>query len=403
MMGNFAKSALQNLTGADSGMSTIDTMTKNNYLSQFIGLAGSSLKSAIESGLVDPNPQPAQPADAPPTPEMIRKQKQAAAADAAQKQMAANPASKVWKSNRAPVGTPASSTPKAAAKTATATSQPAVWKNNRKPYAPATTSPVNETKYEKLNAIFESILTETGTSISTFIQQFFTKQMQGVDISSATAKVKELADKVQADYQKDGGKAALTQLANLGYTLEMVSGTGTSDATQGTTATQTQQAPQTAQQAMSNALGGATPKEKTVYQQVKGMLNKLDNTSKKRILASLQKSLGTTGTPVTPSTKTTPTAGSNAFAQMGQQLTQPGATNTASTTPAAKSSTGGKIQQTGAGQVHTKSRKNPNIKRRAKKATEVPQQKPQWTGVPKKEKASVTNEGKRVVKVWGQK
>ena len=43
--------------------------------------------------------------------------------------------------------------------------------------------------------------------------------MHGVDTSSASAKVKELCDAVEKSYTKDGGKAALTQLANLGFAL----------------------------------------------------------------------------------------------------------------------------------------------------------------------------------------
>lgn len=79
------------------------------------------------------NTQPAQPA---PTgsPEDVRKAKQAAAAKTAQDQLAANPVkpaapAAVWKNNRAPAGTPASTSPQAAAATAAPAAQQAAAPN----------------------------------------------------------------------------------------------------------------------------------------------------------------------------------------------------------------------------------------------------------------------------------
>ena len=137
------------------------------------------------------------------------------------------------------------------------------------------------------------------------------------------------------------------------------------------------------------------------------MLDKLDKKGKQRILSALQKSLGTAGASTASTASTAPTsdAGANAFAQMGKQITQPGVTNPA---PATKTSTGGKIQQTGLGQVHTKSRANPNIKRRAKPAaapaatpaaTPAPAQ--QWKG--RKKVATPVAESRGPVKVWGKR
>jgi hypothetical protein len=78
-------------------------------------------------------------------------------------------------------------------------------------------------------------------------------------------------------------------------------------------------------------------------------------------LNTLQKSLGaSSGAPASD-------PGANAFAQMGKQITQPGVNNPALST---KTSTGGKTQQTGLGQVHTKSRDNPNINRRGTNVAE---------------------------------
>jgi len=471
MFGDYGSAVMQNLSNklAGSGegsMSTLDKMTKNQYINNFVGLASTNLESAIESTRVDPDAtsqptaQPAvqQPATtgpgapaqaAPQSPEEIRKAKQAAAAKVAQGQMAANP---VPQKPAAPVQptpaqirqqkqaaaaasaqqqmAPVSKLPanqvavqsqnirqkKQAAATQAANQQaapfskvspaPAVWKNNRKPNAPATRRPMAE-----------SIIMEAGMTISDFMQQFVKKQLQGLDIGSEQAKIKELCDKVQATYSKDGGKSAITQLANLAFSLEHAGGAAaTEPATAQSSSTssnpftagmdaalgnKTNSAPSTASATNQATAPQDAKKEQTVYMQVKGMLDKLDKKGKQRILSALQKSLGSTG-----STTTAPSAndpGANAFAQMGKQVTQPGVTNPSAST---KTSTGGKVQQTGLGQVHTKSRANPNIKRRAKPAVEpastpTPAPAQQWKG--RKKVAAPVNEGKKPVRVWGQK
>ena len=260
-------------------------------------------------------------------------------------------------------------------------------------------------------------------SISGFMQSFFTKHLEGLDTSSAKAKIKELADLVQQTYSKDSGKAAMTQMANLGYALEHSnSGAGASTAdsskpltpaqamaqgfnaasgspsdtsssagagTTAVTATSTTpaQSATTATEPQGDTATQPTAdpqKEKTVYTQVKGMLDKLDKKGKQRILAALEKQLGTTGAPAS--------------------------TVPASTTAAPASNTGGKIQQTTTGTVNTKSRNNPNIKRRTPKVAPVqateptpataPTEPAQWKG--RKKKPAVA-ESKRVIKVWGQK
>jgi hypothetical protein len=545
MLGNYGSALMKNMgnkmRGSGMGaMSTVDQMTKDNYIKNFLGAASSSLNSAVQSGLVDPNakspaagtPSPAPggnpggevapaktgpdastpstsaPANtstpnsgAPKTPEQIRKEKQMAAAGVAQKQMAANPAPKP---GQTPATTTAPKTPeqirkeKQAAATQTAqasmapmsklpanqpqvqaanirqqkqtaatnTAQasmapyskvkpaPAVWKNNRNPSAPAGRSPkVAESTYSRLDAIFESIMFEADgdNSISGFMQSFFTKHLEGLDTSSAKAKIKELADLVQQTYSKDSGKAAMTQMANLGYALEHSNGgagASTADSSKpltpaqamaqgfnaasgspsdtsssagaGTTAaTDTSTTPAqpattaTEPQGDTATQPAADPqKEKTVYMQVKGMLDKLDKKGKQRILAALEKQLGTAVAPA--STATTDTSGTTAapasnspFGQMASQLTQTGATDTSKVGNATKSSTGGKTQQTTTGTVHTKSRNNANIKRKTPKvqATPATQATPptepvQWKG---RKKQPAVAESKRVIKVWGQK
>lgn len=481
--GDYGSAVMQNLSNklAGSGegsMSTLDKMTKNQYINNFVGLASTNLESAIESTRVDPNatsqpasqpatqpttqPSAQQPATtgtgataqaAPKSPEEIRKAKQATAAKTAQGQMAANPvpakpapiaqqtpaqirqqkqaaATQAAQANMAPVSKLPANQPqiqaqnirqkKQATATATANQQaapfskvspaPAVWKNNRKPGAAATRRPMAE-----------SVIMEAGMSISDFMQQFVKKQLQGLDIGSEQAKIKELADKVQATYKQDGGKAAITQIANLAFSLEHAGGGASTepatepqaskasnpfsagmDAAMGKpTSTTTATSTSTSTPAAATTTPAAAQKEQTVYMQVKGMLDKLDKKGKQRILAALEKSLGSATPTASTSSSTANDPGAMAFAQMGKQVTQPGVTNPSAST---KTSTGGKTQQTGLGQVHTKSRANPNIKRRTKPAvapatTPAPAQ--QWKG--RKKVAAPVTESKKPVKIWGQK
>ena len=140
VLGDYGAAALKQvgnrLTGnAEGNLSVQDKIAKDKFISDFIGRASTNLNSAIQSGLVDPKakatPQAAMaspnakakptvqqpttkqvaPAGQPPanqapvgqpsttqqpntpkTPEEIRKEKQAAAGQVAQQQMAANPA-----------------------------------------------------------------------------------------------------------------------------------------------------------------------------------------------------------------------------------------------------------------------------------------------------------------------
>ncbi len=469
MFGDYGSAVMQNLSNklaasGEGSMSTLDRMTKDQYINNFVGLASTNLQSAIDSTRVDPSatPQPAAQQTAttgpdataqaaPQSPEEIRKAKQAAAAKVAQGQMAANP---VPQKPAAPVQQTPAQIRQAKQATAAASAQkqmapvsklpanqPAIQAQNvrqkkqgaataaaQQQMNPASKLPADQFAKSAANvrkqkqaaamaALKESVIMEAGMSISDFMQQFVKKQLQGLDIGSEQAKIKELCDKIQATYSKDGGKSAITQLANLAFSLEHAGGAAAEPATEPTTATSKNpfsagmdaalgKAPVSTTQPSTQVTPQDAKKEQTVYMQVKGMLDKLDKKGKQRILSALQKSLGVTGSaPATMSTPSTSDAGANAFAQMGKQITQPGVTNPA---PSTKTSTGGKVQQTGLGQVHTKSRANPNIKRRAKApaapaatpvATPAPAQ--QWKG--RKKVATPVAESRGPIKIWGQK
>lgn len=81
-----------------------------------------------------------------------------------------------------------------------------------------------ESKYYKLNNIFESIVSEAqAESIQSWFKRWFTQYMQGVDLSSpqTAEQVNQYIDAIQKSYTQDNGKAAIKQLANAAYALSM--------------------------------------------------------------------------------------------------------------------------------------------------------------------------------------
>lgn len=275
-----------------------------------------------------------------------------------------------------------------------------------------------ESTYAKLDYILESVINineavASKQSISDFIQRFFKKYLKVQTIpSQIQSQVTSLANEIQNTYPKN--KDALTKLANLGYAFSYSdqddeTDTATAGATKPATNsfsagiqqglgkgasasnTATADTPATSTgsstSATANAPSSTTPSEpasasattanpqqvKTVYAQVKGMLDKLDKKGKQRILTALQKSLGDATSTSTPTKASATDPGANAFAQMGKQITQTGVTSPGPTT---KTSTGGKVQNTGLGTVHTKSRNNQNIKRRTRVNSEPTTQVP---------------------------
>ena len=78
-----------------------------------------------------------------------------------------------------------------------------------------------ETKYLKLNNIFEQIVNEA-ESISQYLQKWFKQYMHGVNYSSYKSDIDKMINDVQNTYKKDKGKAALTKLANTAWVLSQV-------------------------------------------------------------------------------------------------------------------------------------------------------------------------------------
>lgn len=421
--GDYGSAVMQNLQNklAQNGeghMSTLDRMTKDQYINNFVGLAATNLASAIDSTRVDPNAQSAG----------------VAMNDPSHKVVGGGGAAAGGTTNTPSVTPPAGETPeqkrmrlqKDAQANIDKTAKPVQAKTPTPPVAPtapATAPRAGEktramiaqkrfnkgTKvaeaYDKLDAIFEGIIMESGMSISDFMQNFVKKQLAGLNLVAAQPKIKELSDKVQATYGKDKGKAAIIQLANLAFTLEHADGSGSEEtvdvANKGAAAAASSnpfmqgfdaaQGKQTTEPTATNTAPAQKPaaevqKEKTVYMQVKGLLDKLDKKGKQRILAALQKQLGQSSPATAQSAPTTPATepGAQAFNQMKSQLTKPTkAKPVAKAAPEQPAWTGREPITIG------KQKIMPND--------------PKYAEITKRMRKPAVAESKRVIKVWGQK
>lgn len=78
---------------------------------------------------------------------------------------------------------------------------------------------IAESKYLKLNAIFESIVEATagGQSISDYMKKWFKMYMQGVDYDESQAE--PLISNVEATYRSDKGRKAIANLAKAAYAM----------------------------------------------------------------------------------------------------------------------------------------------------------------------------------------
>jgi hypothetical protein len=314
------------LMGRPEGqLSVKDKMASDMFVRDFVGRAKTDLNAAIKSGLVDPNATgtaqqtPQQPTQEPPvqpttptqptagpatqSPEEIRKARQAAAAGVAQKQMAANPVA----AKTAPLTPAQIRQQRLAAGAANAQKQMAPFsKVAPKPEEenPNIVKSNNESKFAKLNAVFEAMVDPAQPqkmSIAQYIKRMFTKYMKGVKINDPQVQ-KQLDTLAQEVQSSKGSTQALTKLANLAYSVSYAdnNGDGVPD---------TQQAKQATPSALDaisagfkQGLGQTTGQEidtakepqkaQTVYSQIKALIPKMDKKGKQRIVAYLDKQLG---------------------------------------------------------------------------------------------------------------
>ena len=318
-----------------------------------------------------------------------------------------------------------------------------------------------ENKFEQLDAIFESIISmdeapaKYSYTISSYLQEFLKQYMGGMDVTS----LQPMINQVQSSFKSGGGSKALNKLASAAYSLYLTGGAGAEEkvdtpdkskettkvnakgssladiisgnpsaasaepqsstttsapgaatASVGTTSpinpaaepTTTATSP-AAEPAKSNAMEPtkASPeKVKSVYMQVKDLVNKLDKKGKQRILTTLEKEVGAEPSiKATPKTDTTST-GANAFGQMAGQLA-------ARPTPSSTGGTTTGVSGVGSGVVKHTAGKGTKVKQakaqRTKKATTTPA----VTSAPKtkatKKASPLPVAESKTYKVWGQK
>lgn len=88
---------------------------------------------------------------------------------------------------------------------------------------------VKESKYKKLNAIFEAIINEDGTqTVEEWIKQFFTSHMRNIDLTGKEQAIDANAKQIAKTIQQNKGNvrspavlAAIKNLGNLGYTISI--------------------------------------------------------------------------------------------------------------------------------------------------------------------------------------
>jgi hypothetical protein len=218
-IGNYGASTVQQMKNRMKGdtegeLSVAEKMGKNKFINDFVARAYATLNSEIQSGRVDPS---ASSTPKPKTPAEIRAEKQKAAAANAQSQMAspAKPAA------------PQKVDPQAAAKLKgkLKAGQGLGKKTGAgfKDYVGGSGAVQRESRYDRLNTIFESLLTEA-ESVGQFFKRWLPTYMKGVNLSDPHTQ--SLIQSIEDTYAQDKGKAALTQLANASYAASFAPGFG---------------------------------------------------------------------------------------------------------------------------------------------------------------------------------
>jgi hypothetical protein len=240
LVGDTAVSAIK---GAFTGKSSKEQLTQDLFFKDFYNDALTSLQNAVKSGIVDVNAQTSanqqSAASTPVSTPASQQQPPTQPTQAQKKPKTAKPAN--YYGNVSP------SNVKAATPTANPLSAPVVNRGNTitantTPGQPAPASggitsggigykkPTNKQvkeyyDYDRLNMIFESILeagaqpTEQVETIAQYMLEWFNTYMQGVNWKKYETKVMQLIQNIENSYRRDGGKAAIKQLAKAAYAI----------------------------------------------------------------------------------------------------------------------------------------------------------------------------------------
>jgi hypothetical protein len=268
-IGNYGASAARQIKNrlnkdTEGELTIAQKMGKDRFINDFIARAYGTLNSEIQSGRVDPNPPKSQ------EPEEPSKLDPQAAAKLKGRLKAGQGLGK---------------------KTGAGFKNYVAGSGERFQGADATGAPVfkkiqRESQYDKLNALFEGLLTEAET-ISQFFKRWLPTYMRGVNM--ADPHTQELIQKIEDTYSQDKGKAALTQLANAAYAASYAPGYGAQSKPE-------QQAQQPSSPLVKAVTSASNAKELVATIRA-GLLklNELDNTAYKTLVQELVKA---TNTPV---------------------------------------------------------------------------------------------------------
>jgi hypothetical protein len=331
MFGSYGGAALSQLGNrlmgkATGDMSIKDRMAKDKFIQNLVGRAAQTLDAAIQGGLVDPNvkgkasmpkarkpatPKPvqtstptAEPAPTTPTqPQKIDPKAAAAlkgrlkAGQGLGKQTGGGFGNYVQGSGERFMGADEKGAP--------------VFKKIQR-----------EGKYDQLNAIFESMLTEA-ESISSYLKRWLDQYLTGLDLSDpkVAQQLDGMIDTVQNTYGQDKGKKALNSLANTAYALSYSNRLG-----MGAKKPEPAQAPATSTVAPASAQVQEPKQEPVDYnvERIKKFIDALDATDKQTIFNYLKQSVAIDAAkPTTQKPEFDPTAAPKEPISIGGQKIKP--------------------------------------------------------------------------------
>jgi hypothetical protein len=289
-IGNYGAATVQQMKNRMKGdtegeLSVAEKMGKNKFVNDFIARAYATLNSEIQSGRVDPS-MSNKPAAAPANPTQPQKVDPQSAEKLKGKLKAGQGLGKktgagfkdyVGGSGERMTGVDASRAP--------------VFKKIQR-----------ESRYDRLNNIFESLLTEA-ESVGQFFKRWLPTYMKGVNLSDPHTQ--SLIQSIEDTYAQDKGKAALTQLANASYAASFAPGYG-GQAQQGQPG---QQGPE-ASDAMMKAISTASSAKELAagIRTAMTRLNALDKTAYSSFVQELVKAANTP-VPAEPAAKAATTTG----------------------------------------------------------------------------------------------
>lgn len=275
MFGDVPMAALK---GLFTGKGTKHQLAQDIFLKDFYQDALTSLDNGIKSGYVDPSKAYAEQ-NAPPPPAAPDQDPAAAVPTTSPTQVP--PAQQTGQTMSPQQTATAKMQTRAGIQPTGQTMTPAQRTQARiqaqKMKASQKAKPVTESKYDSLNRIFESMVSEIDgsgdetTSITDHMLEWFGLYMDGVNWESKKAAVLPFIKKIQDTYGSDKGKAAIKNLARLSYSISGKSGStpaGVQNAVQNVSAAQTAKARSPEQVAAD--LAALKPREReAVIQQVK--------------------------------------------------------------------------------------------------------------------------------------